>query len=158
MKSLAGKLFWVAISLLVLGVNVSEGWDRFVSEHPGASGWDFARASVPYLGLVVLGIAGVLVVTMLVKLIAKPVARWTAPSRSAPPPSDAGPPYALRTYPLHVAVCLGLIAASLLAFYLWPTAAMVLTGLTIGAWVMLARRMGFEPSNDPAAPQNQSRT
>ena len=158
MKSVGGKLFWAAMSLVLLGTNLSREWDRFVSDRPGASGWDFARASGPYLGQFVLGLGVVVILIMLIKRCVKPVARWTAPSRSAPPPVDAGPLYALRTYPLHVGICMGLLAANLLTFYLWPRVAMVLVGPTIGAWVLLGRRMGFEPSNDPAAPQIHSRT
>ncbi len=158
MKSAAGKLFWVAIWFVFLGANVSREWDRFIADHPGASVEDFVLASGPSLGQLILGIVGFIVLIKVVGLVAKPVARWTAPPQSAPPPSDAGPLYALRTFPLHVSVCVGLIALNLIAFYAWPTVAMVLIGPTIGSWVLLARRMGFEPSNDPAAPHIESRT
>ena len=158
MKSAAGKLFWVAIWFVFLGANLSREWDSFIADHPGASVGDFVRASGPFLGQLILGIVGFIVLIKVVALVAKPVARWTAPPQSPPPPLDAGPLYALRTFPLHVSFCVGLIALNLVTFYAWPTAAMVLIGPTIGSWVLLARRMGFEPSNDPAAPHIESRT
>ena len=158
MKSVAGKLFWVAIWFVFLGANVSREWDSFIADHPGASVWDFTRASGPFLGQLILGIVGFIILVIVIGLVAKRVTRWTAPPESPPPPSDAGPLYALRTFPLHVGVSVGLIALNLITFYAWPTVAMVLIGPTIGSWVLLARRMGFEPSNDPAAPHIKSRT
>lgn len=157
MKSFAGRLFWAAISLVILMANVSREWDRFIENHPGASGWDFVRASAPSFGTMILGIAVCIVLAVLIGSVASFVARWSAPPRNSPPPSDAGPLYALRTYPLHVGVCLVLVSLSLVTFFSWPVAAMVLIGLTIWSWVLLARRMGLEPPDDPAAPHNPSR-
>ena len=158
MKSVAGKLFFAAIWFVFLGANVSREWDRFIADHPGASVWDFTRASAPFLGQLVLGIAGVFFLIIVIGLVTKRATRWTVPPNSPAPPADAGPLYALRTFPLHVSVSVGLIAVSLLTFYSWPFVAMVLIGPTIGSWVLLARRMGFEPPNDPAAPHIKSRT
>ena len=158
MRAAAGKLFFAAIWFVLLGANVSREWDRFIADHPGASVWDFTRASAPFLGQLVLAIAGLIVLVTVISLIAKRVTLWTVPPQSPAPPADAGPLYALRTFPLHVSVSVGLIAVSLLTFYSWPFVAMVLIGPTIGSWVLLARRMGFEPSNDPATPHIKSRT
>ena len=128
MKSAAGKLFWVAIWFVFLGANLSREWDSFIADHPGASVGDFVRASGPFLGQLILGIVGFIVLIKVVALVAKPVARWTAPPQSPPPPLDAGPLYALRTFPLHVSFCVGLIAVHLVPFYALPDCPIVSHG------------------------------
>ena len=158
MKSVGGKVFWIAIWLLFTGASVAGEWDRFIADHPNASGWDFMRASAPYAAQMVLGIVIFIVLVGLIGRVASPVARWAAPPRSPPPPEDAGPLYALRTHPLHVGVCVSLVGACLVTFVSWPSAAMVLICPTIGSWVLLARRMGLGPLEASAVPQNQART
>lgn len=158
MKSKSGKLFFGAIWLVFFGMGFANAWDQFVRDHPGASGWDFLRAMAPLAVEPLLIILGLVILGGVLGKVAEKFSRWPGAPNSPPPPVDAGPLYAIRSYPIHVGVCLGLVAATLFLFFSWPTGAMVLVGLTIAAWVMLARRMGFEPTNDPAAPQNQPRT
>ena len=155
MRSLAGRLFFAAIWLVMLGITVSQEWDRFVEAHPGASGWDFALSVVPFLAqlLTALALFGVLA-----RLIWPKVTKWSSPREDRPPPADVGPLYAVRTYPLHVLVCLLMIGGSSALLFYWPGAAMVAVALPIAAWVSLGRRLGFEPADDPAAPRNQARS
>lgn len=158
MKSTAGKLFWAAIWLAFLGLNLSQEWDRFILAHPGASRWDFVLSLAPYFQEMFISLAAVGVIIGLAWIVGARINKWFAPADNPPPPTDAGPIYALRTYPAHVTVCVGLVCASVVMFFYWPGGAMVTVGAAIGAWVLLGRRMGFEPGNDPAAPQNQMRS
>ena len=155
MKSLAGRLFFAAIWLVMLGITVSGERDRFIEAHPGASGWDFALFLAPTLGQILLALA---LLGVLARLIWPRVTKWSSPREDRPPPADAGPLYAARTYPLHVLVCLLMIGVSTALLFSWPGAAMVAVALTIAAWVSLGRRLGFEPADDPAAPRNQARS
>ena len=156
MKALAGKLFFAAFVGLWVFVHLGDEWAPYFAAHPGATGWNFALAQMPYLGSLFVSLALLVALPKLARMIG--VGRWFAPAQSPPPPADAGPLYAVRTYPVHVGICVGLVVASVLLYFFWPAAAMMSVGLTIGAWVLLGRRLGFEPANDPAAPHNPMRT
>jgi hypothetical protein len=157
-KSLAGKLFWATIWLLLLGNTVSRDWEHFAENHPGASVWDYVRDALPLLGQLAVFVVCILMIAALASVLTPRVARWFAPPQDPAPPADAGPLYALRMFPIHVGVCVGLTAGVALTMLNWTAAAMILTGPSIAAWVLLARRMGFEPPNDPVSPHNQQRT
>ena len=160
MKSLAGKLSFAAFVGFWVFVHLGDEWVPYFAAHPGASGWDFALAQLPYLGSLFVGFAVLGALLVALPKLARKIGldRWFAPPQSAPPPADAGPLYALRTYPVHVGICAGMVVSSVVLYFFWPGAAMLAVGPTIMAWVLLGRRLGFEPANDPAAPHNQMRT
>ncbi|WP_428154562.1 hypothetical protein [Brevundimonas sp.] len=151
MKSRAGKLFFGVIWLLVLGNMVSLDWEQFAANHSGASIWDYLRDALPLLGQLAAFVVGIFVLGALASVVAPRLATLCAPPRNPAPPADAGPLYAMRTFPIHVGICVGLTAGVALTLLSWSVVAMILIVPAIGAWVLLARRMGFEPSNDPAA-------
>lgn len=76
---------------------------------------------------------------------------------SVPPQGPITPAFVLQHYPIHLGVCVALVALSAWGMFTAPTMAMVMIGLAGGASVSLARRLGLEPPNDPAAPQNQGK-
>lgn len=154
MKTPIGKLIQVAFAVGFFGLFLSGRWDEFVQAYPDATAWDFALSLVPYLGAVLVGI----VVFAALLAVARKVNAHFAPPQNPSPPADAGPLYALRTYPVHVGICVGMVVSSVVLYFFWPVAAMLAVGPTIGAWVLLGRRLGFEPANDPAAPHNPMRT
>ena len=158
MKSLAGKLFFGAIWVLSFGTMIWSDWIRFEEGHLDASFWDFVLGSGPLLGQVALGAVCVVAIGALVSLIGPRVSRWTAASEASPPPDGAGPIYALRTFPVHVGLSVGLVAGVILTLFTWTAAAVLLMGPAIASWVLLARRMGLEPPIEPASPHNQPRS
>ena len=162
MKSRAGKLFFGVLWLLFLGNMVSRDWEQFASNHLDASIWDYLRDALPLLGqlsvFMICIMICIFVVGALTSAVGPRLARWFSSPRNPAPPADAGPLYAMRTFPIHVGICVGLTAGVALTLLSWSAVAMILIGPAIGAWVLLARRMGFEPPNDPAAPHSAQGT
>lgn len=158
MKSLAGRLFFAFIWLAMLGIALSQQWDEFVTEHPGASGWDFARSLAPFLGEALAAAACFGLVAALASLTWPRLVKWSSPREDSPPPVDAGPLYAVRTFPVQVAICLLLTGGTIALLFHRPGAAAVTLGLTLAAWVWLGRRLGFGPADTPAAPPNGTRS
>ena len=87
--------------------------------------------------------------------IERTVNRWQEPTGPGP---EASPMEAIRFFPVHTLICACLVVAALVAFWMSPGAAMLLLVGALMAAVTLARRLGLEPQDDPAAPHNQQRT
>jgi hypothetical protein len=152
MKSWGGRLFFAVMWAGMFGITLSREWEEFVEAHPGASAGDFAWSLAPFAGQVIVAVA---LVGIFIALVRPRLSKWsTAPKN--PPPPDAGALYGVRTYPLHVAICLLLIGLTIALYFFWPGAAVVTVGLTIAAWVSLGHRLGFGPANDPAGPRHRA--
>ena len=87
--------------------------------------------------------------------IERVVERWQRPSG---PGAEASPMDALRFFPVHTVFLVCLVIAAVVAFWVHPGAGMLLVAAALMAAVTLARRLGLEPLEDPAAPQNQQRS
>jgi hypothetical protein len=79
--------------------------------------------------------------------------RWERP-RS---PGPIGPLLLLKGYPVHTAICAVLLAVTAWGMFNHVGLAMVGIAATGWAFVSLARRLGLDPSNDPAISQNQGK-
>jgi hypothetical protein len=134
--------------------------------------WSPLRAANPMLGLrglleyqqagLVTGVLLTLLVSSLAYRFSRParkiertVNRWQEPTGPGP---EASPMDAIRLFPVHTLVCACLVVAALVAFWTFPAAAMLILVGALVAAVTLARRLGLEPPDDPAAPHNQQRT
>ena len=156
MKALTGKLLEIVFFLLGLAFLLSNKWERLQEAHPTASQEFLVSKMVIFSGQWGLSLVAFISLMVVLARFSPWLKRLGGPSSKNPPPTDAGPLYALRTFPLHVAICVGSIGACLLTAQQWPHVAMGLAAFSLAAWVALGRRMGFDPADTQTQPQNGS--
>lgn len=140
--------FWLAYG----GFFLWRSWDESLERDPdgqfGAFLWTGLLDWAPAIGVALLVLAAIgLIMSFEAWLL----------ERSAPPKEPITPLLLLRRHPLHVVMCAGLLALTAWGFLNDSSLGLIGMGGAIWAFVTLARRLGLEPPNDPAAPHNRGK-
>ena len=154
------KTLWRILEVMIYGFIILISLDNFCStvraENPAL---DFrGLLEHPQAGLLTGALLAMFAITVVHRLsgpirkVERKVERWQKP---AGPGAEASPMDALRLFPVHTAVFAGLVIAVVLVFWVHLGFAILLVAPAMMAAVLLSRRLGLEPPDDPAAPQNR---
>ncbi|MFT4956005.1 MAG: hypothetical protein ACI8U3_002404 [Brevundimonas sp.] len=157
------KRFWTLLEVVIYGLVLllflDNLWTPLLEAYPTPSLKGLLEQQ--QAGLLTGAAFGLLIASLAYRFsrparkVERTVNRWQEPTGPGP---EASPMDAIRFFPGHTLVCALLVVAALVAFWMHPGAAMLLLVGALMAAVTLARRLGLEPQDDPAAPHNQQRT
>lgn len=148
-------IHWAMVMAYVyfVGFKVGSAWQEATSLQPELAFIDWALRS---LQLQAPTIAAWLLVLVAILAFLSGFPRF---ARSAPlaPDEAITPVMVLHRHPIHLGFCVAILLLTVWGMFTAPRLAMAGIAAAIWAFVSLARQLGLEPPNDPAAPQNQGK-
>lgn len=156
----ATSRLWTAIHwamvigyVFFVGFKVGAAWQKAESNTPGLAfiGWalDGVQRQAPFIAGGVLALITLLAITSGI-----PGASRTKPQ---PPEGPITPSLVLQRYPVNLGTCVAALILTVWGIFTGSSLAVFGIAAAGMASVSLARRLGLEPPNDPAAPHNRGK-